>query len=128
MIGNMEEKTLGFGKDNKPAPTIGDREIITSEDYRRGDFITYYEPVVKAAVLVNVQDWYWYVNPKTKKKAKRYVYYKAFNVENKHLYYDGSRLVIDFDDYKPIGVGHRLALPNEIKDYLDALKKENLTL
>lgn len=97
-------------------------------EIKRGDFVTYYDPVVKADCVVNVQDWYWgrsqYDPVELDTIYKKWVYYKAFNLKTKHLYYDGSRMAIVFEDYPSA----RLSLPEEINQYMEALKKEGLTL
>lgn len=91
-------------------------------ELKRGDFITYFDPVVDAHCVINIQDWY--KDTRDGKPVVKYVYYKALNLERKHLYYDGSRMAIVLDDYKTA----RLALDEEIAYYLEGLRKEGLTL
>ena len=94
-------------------------------ELKRGEFVTYYDPVVEADCLINVQDWYWANDIHDEnKKVKKWVYYKAFNLSRKHLYHDGSRMVIVFEDYGSV----RVSTPEEISQYLKALKEEGLTL
>lgn len=148
MIGNMEnisEKSAfvpydspynHLGKDDFPGPTIVKTmmHIVPSVQFKRGDFVVYYEPVVKANVLINVQDFYWaesrilgtetITGKKVDIKYKRWVYYKAYNLERNHLYYDGSKLGIIFEEYPDV----RYATHDEINRYMETLKKENLTL
>lgn len=109
-------------------PNIEEPVKVSSfiEFLKRGDFVTYYEPVVKANVLINIQDYYLTSSRilNDNKKYKRWIYYKAFNLERNHLYYDGSKLGIIFEEYD----GVRYATHDEINRYMETLKKENLTL
>ena len=98
-------------------------ENVKPNGFRRGDFVTYYEPVVQAHVVINIQDFYRSASEKDV-YYKRWVYYKAYNLKNGFLYHDGSKMGIIFDHYS----GVRLAKPNEIQEYMKALKREGLTL
>lgn len=98
-------------------------------EFHRGDFVTYYEPVVQAHVVINIQDFY--ITEDFYQKAslihvyyKRWVYYKAYNLKNGFLYHDGSKMGIIFEHYSDV----RLSNPNEIQEYKKALKREGLTL
>lgn len=98
-------------------------------EFQRGDFVTYYEPVVQADVVINIQDFYmtkdFYHNASEKDVYyKRWVYYKAYDLKNGFLYHDGSKMGIIFEHYS----GVRLATPKEIQEYMKALNREGLTL
>lgn len=101
--------------------------VMPSVQFKRGDFITYYDPVVKADCVINVQDWYWDKSLKMEDDMimyKKWIYYKAFNLSRNHLYYDGSRMAIILEEYSPV----KFSTPEEIDLYMKALKKEGLTL
>lgn len=101
--------------------------VMPSVQFKRGDFITYYDPVVQADCVINVQDWYWAKSLKLEDNLltyKRWIYYKALNLKRNHLYYDGSRLGIILEEYSPV----KYSTPEEIDQYMKALKKEGLTL
>lgn len=95
-------------------------------EIKRGDFVTYYEPVVKSSCVINVQDWHWDTSKilDGHQKYKKWIYYKAFNLSRKHMYHDGSRMAIILEEYTQV----RLSTPGEIDLYMKALKEEGLTL
>jgi len=113
--------------DNRTFIKEVEMKVQPSIQFKRGDFITYYEPVVKANVVINVQDWYWdksLYDPGKVLSYKKWIYYKAYNLSNKFLYHDGSRLAIILEDYPDA----RYSKPDEISAYLEALKREGLTI
>jgi len=126
----MSKNILRFWENQEvPTPTIRKAimNVLPSAQFKRGDFVTYYDPVVKAECVINVQDWYWDTSLRYESKEmklKKWIYYKAFNLDRKHLYYDGSRMAIILEEYSTV----RYSTPEEINQYMEALKKEGLTL
>ena len=96
--------------------------IDSHNPVKRGSFVTYHDPVVKAPCVINIQDWY--KDTRDGMPVTKYVYYKAYNLVTSHLYYDGSRLAIVLDDYPDA----RFSTDREIALYLEGLRKEGLTL